>query len=301
MARTPKALALGAALRQAREEKKLLLRQLGKAIDRDIGVLSRWETGDRTPKPEQVAQVLTTLGVNGERYEEIMTLAYGTAESQWSATTLPEQRQQMTAYLDWEQNASRIVEVAPLLVPGLLQTSDYIKAIMTAGGVPTSEIATRVATRIGRRDVLTKRNPADILVLLGRGALNQEIGGRQVMIEQLRHLLEMAARPNVDLRIVPDHRGWHPGLEGAFTLIESSDAATGRRVLARSATIAFVETRRSILMLHEDRDVRAYRRSIEQIMPLVLSADASARLVDDLRKRMEETCDNRARVAEVEA
>lgn len=124
MARTLKARALGSALRQAREEKGLLLRELASAIKRDIGVLSRWETGERTPKPELVAQILTRLDVDGDRYDEIMTLAYGTDESQWVATTLPEQRQQMAAYVDWEQNASRIVEVAPLLVPGLLQTSE---------------------------------------------------------------------------------------------------------------------------------------------------------------------------------
>src|SRR3989337_2870589 len=100
MARTPKAQALGAALRQAREDKELLLRELAAMIKRDIGVLSRWETGDRTPKPEQVAQILTTLQVGVERYDQIMTLAYGTNESQWVATTLPEQKQQIAAYVD---------------------------------------------------------------------------------------------------------------------------------------------------------------------------------------------------------
>src|SRR3989337_651234 len=132
MARTPKAQALGAALRQAREDKELLLRELAAMIQRDIGVVSRWETGNRTPKPEQVAQILTKLEVDGERYDEIMTLAYGTNESQWVAITLPEQRQQMAALVDWEQRATRIVEVSPLLVPGLLQTSGYIRGMMTA-------------------------------------------------------------------------------------------------------------------------------------------------------------------------
>ncbi|HEV8562254.1 MAG TPA: helix-turn-helix transcriptional regulator [Actinophytocola sp.] len=89
MARIPKARALGAALRQAREGKHMLLRELGAAISRDIGVLARWENGERTPKPEQVAQILTRLGVDGQRYDDIMTLAYGTNESQWVATTLP--------------------------------------------------------------------------------------------------------------------------------------------------------------------------------------------------------------------
>src|SRR5689334_1076507 len=99
VARTPKARALGSAPRQAREERQLVLRELGLAINRDIGVISRWETGERSPKPEQVAQILTTLGVKGERYDEIMTLAYGTNEPQWVATTLPEKKQQMVAYV----------------------------------------------------------------------------------------------------------------------------------------------------------------------------------------------------------
>src|SRR5439155_25704524 len=132
-------------------DKHMLLRELGGEINRDIGVLSRWETGERTPKPEQVAQILTTLGVNGDRYEDIMTLAYGTNEAQWVAISLPEQRLQMAAYVDWEQSATRIVQVAPLLVPGLLQTSDYVRAIMTAAGVPAGEVASRFTARLGRR------------------------------------------------------------------------------------------------------------------------------------------------------
>ncbi|HEX5402833.1 MAG TPA: helix-turn-helix transcriptional regulator [Pseudonocardiaceae bacterium] len=274
MARTPKARALGGALRQARTAKGMVLRELASAINRDIGVVSRWETGDRTPKPEQVAQILTTLGVGGDRYEEIMTLAYGTDESQWVATTLPEQRQQMAAYIDWEQSATRIVEVAPLLVPGLLQISDYIQAIMTAGGVPDGEIASRVTGRIGRRDVIEKAKPARLLVLLGQNVLNNDIGGREVTIAQARHLLEMAARPNIEIRIIPDHSGWHPDLEGPFTLVEVDPSERG--------SIVFMETRRSILMMHEDEDVDAYKQAVDRVMPVVLSPATSIKFLADM-------------------
>ena len=287
MARTPKAQALGAALRQAREDRQLLLRELAAMIKRDIGVVSRWETGDRTPKPEQVAQILTKLEVDGERYDEIMTLAYGTNESQWMATTLPEQRQQMAALVDWEQRATRIVEVSPLLVPGLLQSSAYIRGIMTAAGVPEGEIALRVTSRLGRTEAITKRKPAKFLALLGESALNQDIGGRAAMLEQLDHLLEMAVRPNVELRIMPDHRGWHPGLEGSFKLIEASRPASGRRAAVQSASIVFVGTRRSVLMLHEEQDVAAYRRALDRVLAISLAPEPSANLVSEARKRME--------------
>lgn len=233
MARTPKAKALGAALRQVREKKGMLLRELSAVIQRDIGSISRWETGERTPQPEQVAQILSTLGVNGERYDEIMTLAYRTNESQWVAITLPEQRQQMVAYLAWEQDAERMVHVGPLLVPGLLQTEEYVRAIMMAAGVPAGEIELRVSARVRRREVITKQHdPARLLALVGQAALNRGIGGRQTMLGQLRFLLEMTTRPNVELRVFPDNRDWHPGLEGAFG---SSRRAAGQSCTWRPA------------------------------------------------------------------
>ncbi|MGQ0840611.1 Scr1 family TA system antitoxin-like transcriptional regulator, partial [Actinokineospora sp.] len=129
MAKKPKAVALGSALRQARLDKGIKLREFAMRIDRDPAMLSRWETGDRLPKPEQVARILTVLDVGNDRYADIMTLVHGTDEPQWVATTLPEQRQQMSAFLDYEQNATAITEVAPLLIPGLLQTTDYIRTI----------------------------------------------------------------------------------------------------------------------------------------------------------------------------
>jgi hypothetical protein len=72
------------------------------------------------------------------------------------------------------------------------------------------------------------------------------------MLGQLRYLLEMVAEPNIELRIIPNNCGWHPGLETAFALIESS----------RPASVIFVGTRRSALMLHEDGDVNAYRQAM---------------------------------------
>lgn len=293
MARTPKARALGAALRQARENQNLRLVELAKTLGRDPGVLSRWETGERTPKPEVVSQILTKLDVIGERYDEIMTLAYGTDKSQWVATTLPEQRQQMAAYIDWEQSAVRIVEVAPLLVPGVLQIREYVQGIMTAGGVPPGEIASRVTSRLGRSDVITRqRQPAKLLVLLGVAALHQDIGGRQTTIEQIRHLLTMAALPNVEVRVVPDHVGWHPGLEGAFALIDSDRSVPigdGRRRSIDIDSIAFVETRRSVLMLHQQPDVDTYRRAADRVLDIALAPDVSAGYLAELAKRLEKT------------
>lgn len=277
MTRTPKARALGTALRNVREDQGFKLRDLARQIGRDPGVVSRWETGERTPKPEQVAQMLAAMGINGERYDEILSLAYDPDASLWVATTLPAQRQQLSAFVDCEQNAKYITEVSPLLVPGLLQTGDYIRAIMSGGGVPASEIATRVAIRIGRREVLTRSDPVNFVALVGEGVLRQVVGGREALIEQLRHLIAVCRRSNVEFRIIPRASGWNPSLEGAFTILEPREGTP----------VVHLENRRSGLFLHEDDDVDAYRRAADRIHQVSLSAQESVRLVGDLVKRME--------------
>jgi transcriptional regulator with XRE-family HTH domain len=277
MAKTPKGRALGGALRQAREGRGLKLRDFASTIGRDPGVLSRWETGDRTPKPEQVAQILTTLGVVGNEYEEIVALAYDTHAPQWVATKLPDQKQQLSALVDYEQGASEIVEVAPLLVPGLLQTGSYVRAIMSGGGVPAGEIATRAAIRIGRKDVITRDRPARLLALVGEGALRQAVGGRDTMVDQLKHLLEMSDRKNIDCRIVPYSSGWNPSLEGGFLMIKQD----------KLDPVVVLENRRSGLFLHEYGDVTAYQQAVDQITEIALTAKLSKAVLREAIKRAE--------------
>jgi hypothetical protein len=104
--------------------------------------------------------------------------------------------------------------------------------------------------------------------------LNNDIGGREVTIAQARHLLEMAAKPNIEIRIIPDHSGWHPALEGPFVVIEIDPVVR--------ASIVFMETRRSMLMLHEDSDVDAYKRAVDKITPVVLSPATSIKFLADV-------------------
>jgi transcriptional regulator with XRE-family HTH domain len=277
MARTPKAQALGSALRRAREDNGIKLRELAARIDHDPGVVSRWENGDRIPKPENVARILTTIGVNGTRYEEIIALAYNTDAPLWIASGLPEQRQQLAALVDAERKATKITNVAPLLVPGLLQTNRYIHAVMSGGGVPVADIETRMAIRIARRDVLTRSQPVTLVAFVGEAVLHQVIGNRDTVREQLTHLIHMARRPNIDMRLIPYDSEWHPALEGAFDLIESD----------RSVPVVHLENRRSGFFLHEEADVRAYQQAVGMVRRVALSPELSISRIHHAVKRME--------------
>lgn len=275
--RTPKARALGSALREAREDRGLSLRKLARELGRDPSALSRWETGDRAPKPTEVAQILTFLGIVGPRYDEIIDMASGTAAPRWLAVSLPEQRQQLAALLDFERTAHTVTDVSPLLIPGLLQTSGYARAIMSAGGVPADEVETRLAVRIGRRDALTRRDPVRLVAVIGEAALRQVLGPGEVMVEQLGYLLHAASLPNVAIRILSFDSGWHPALEGPFVLLDSE----------QKAPVVQIENRRSGLFLHEGTDVDAYRHAADAVLEVALDSDDSRKIISQVIDEME--------------
>ncbi len=206
-------------------------------------------------------------------------MARGTDDPHWLSVGNADRDRQMAALLDFERSASVIVDVSPLLIPGLLQTADYARAIMVAAGVPASQIEMRVVVRVGRREVLTRRDPAQLLALVGEAALRQKIGGPQALIDQLNHLLKVADLPNVDLRIFPADGGWTPALEGPFVLINSADGPP----------IVHLENRRSGLFFHEKDDVAAYEAAIDRVKQEAMSPAASRGLIADIITELETT------------
>ncbi|RZS44662.1 helix-turn-helix protein [Herbihabitans rhizosphaerae] len=267
--RTPKARALGESLRAARKERDMTLRDLAKLIECDPGQISRWENGERVPKLDQVARILTKLDVTGERYDTIVNLAHGTDDGRWIAITPPEQREQLVALVHFEQSATAITVVSPLLVPGLLQTRDYTRAIMTSTNLSEAEASFRVALRMGRQDILNRPAPVKLTAYIGEAVFKQRIGTPQTMHEQMRHILNMATQSNVDVRVMPFDSGWHPGLETLFVIMES----------AANPTIVNVELRAQAMFMHEKHDVAIYREALAHVDQIALSPNDSTTLV----------------------
>jgi hypothetical protein len=219
------------------------------------------------------------LDVSKEKYDEILAMTRGANQPEWLATTLPDQRAQLNALVVFEQDATKITHVAPLLIPGVLQTSDYIDAIMVAAGVPRTELATRRTIRVGRREVITGRDPAHLVALVGEAAVRQVIGSREIMISQLRYLLELADLRNVEIRVIPYGSGWHPGLEGAFLAIESHE----------DRTVVYVEMRDTGLFLHEEDTVNIYRHAADSVLKVAMNPQASREFIAAVIKEMEIT------------
>lgn len=276
---TPKARALGGEIRAAREARKLGQRELARLVGVDQSVLSRWESGLRPPRPEDVERVLAQLDVPIEERERILGVARQPDGASWLSVGTPEQPEQLAALLEFERTAGSITEVAMTVIPGLLQTGDYARAIIGGGSVPPNEVATRVAVRIGRREVLQQDEPVKLHALIGEAALQSRVGGPKVMAGQLKRLRAMAELPNVEIQIVPIAAGWHPGLTGSFTLY-SFGAAT---------PIVYLEAGRSGLFLSEPPDVDVYQGFATRVRELAMSPELSIECVAGLIDRMEKT------------
>ncbi|MFR9727648.1 helix-turn-helix domain-containing protein [Saccharopolyspora sp. MS10] len=273
----PRAYVLGAELRDARRKNGLTLRGLASILDVSHSVLVRWEHGDRVPSAESISAVCVVLGVSNTAQSRMLKLAREAA-AEPSPALNPDgigEADQLATLLEFERTATKITDVAPLLLPGLLQCADYTRAIMTAG-VPDQEANKRVAMRQGRRDIITrKRAPARYTALILEPVLHQPIGRPAGRYDQLRFLDEIAERDNVELRIIPSAAGWTPAHAGPFLLLE----------FAKADPVVHLEHHRSSAFLREPEAVEAFRSARDELEQVALSREDSRKLIAEIASR----------------
>ncbi|MEV0679346.1 helix-turn-helix transcriptional regulator [Actinosynnema sp. NPDC050436] len=268
---TAKAMALGAKIRAAREAAGLTQRVVCRRTGIHPGTMTRHESGERPPGEPAVAAILDAIGVTGADREEILDLARDepATGSTWVAVSLPEQRAQLEALVQIEQLATDVVDVSPLVVPGLLQVSGYARAIMRGGAVPEHEIATRVAIRMGRRDILTRARPVRYRAFIAEHVLHQRFGDPADQAEQLAHLLAMARLPHVELRVFRLDSAWNDAMDGPFSLL----------TLGEGETIIQLENRVSTVFAQEKADVERFQLAVERLGAVCLSAGETVGLI----------------------
>lgn len=252
--------------------KKVGLRELA----RDIGIshtqLVKYEAGDRVPKLEDLATILTTLGVKDPERARVLDLARDSDAPNWLSRGLPGVREQLTALIEFERTAKQITNVSPLVVPGLLQTADYARAVMgqLASG---AALETKITLRMGRRDALLRRDPVGLCAVIGEWALRERLGGAQVMRDQLWYLVDMAERDNVVIHVMPANGGRYTTMHaGPFMLLEFPVAAP----------IVHLEHYRSGAFLYDEEDVKAYVTASIRLRQAALDPVASVDLISRL-------------------
>jgi hypothetical protein len=177
------------------------------------------------------------------------------------------------AYVGLEAAATSIDVYMSLIVPALLQTPDYARAVIGAvrPDLPRDELDRRVELRVRRQGLLDQEQPPAMRVLLDDAVLARPVGGATVMAAQRRRLLADAERPAVTLQVLPVDAGAHAGMDGPFTIF-GFPAPAERDVVA-------LDSAADALYLESPEDLRRYRRVFELLLPAALTPEASAALL----------------------
>lgn len=180
--------------------------------------ISRLESGKRQPTKADV-RALCSLYRADDRFGEVDRLRQQAGQqSVWDELGVPG-----GSYVDLESEARRIRSWDPMMIPGLLQTSDYARAVIEAltPDLSPAERAQRLKVRVRRFDLIKDPNPPDVWAVVSEAALLTRVGSPQVMAEQLGHLADLAdTMGHVTIQVLPLDAGAHAGMEGPFRLLD---------------------------------------------------------------------------------
>ncbi|MEV8403462.1 helix-turn-helix domain-containing protein [Streptomyces niveus] len=254
---------VGALVALFREVAGLTQGQLAERAVVHTETIASVEQGRRPLKPDLAAlldQVLSTKGALATAVENMPEIdRYPT----WAA-----------AFIDQEQEAIAISWYENQVLPGLLQTENYARAVFRSR-VPTfseDEINTRVAGRIERQQILHRKAPPTCSFLIGEGVLNDRLGSPAVFVEQLRQLRESADLPGLTLQIMPFGRTTHAGLAGPFVLLETPD----------HQHLAYAETQRGSIFVEDPDEVSILARKYAMLRTQALNPEETKGLLDRL-------------------
>ncbi|MGW0737791.1 helix-turn-helix domain-containing protein [Streptomyces sp. NPDC002851] len=264
---------LGAELRSLRTRAGLTSGQAAHLVGWHQSKVSRIETGRSGVKPADVCRLLDAYGIRDPQLRALLQALAGadggdgTARHQWWHAykgLLP------SAYRDFislESQACRLRTLETSVVPGLLQTPDYARAVTRSclDGVPERQLDSLVEVRLARQDVLRGDPPLELSAVLDEAVLRRPVGGYGVMHRQLRHLVAVGRDPHVRLQVLPYAAGAHIGLTGPFVIFSFPNIA--------DLDVVVLDHLTSSLYLERKEDLKAYSEAFKSLQKHALSPE----------------------------
>jgi transcriptional regulator with XRE-family HTH domain len=200
----------GKQLARYRKDARYTQEKLSKEVYCAASLISMIENGLAVPQLEFAQRCDKVLNTGGRLAEIVEDLIPMELAEEW-----------FREWLDFEIRATVLKTYQPLLVPGLCQTTDYMRAVIRSGPYLTDEeVEEQVSARLARQEILYRKKPPQFVVLLDEVSPRRPIGGPRVMQEQLSHLLKLAEHPNIHIQVIPVDTGMYEGLRGPFVLAE---------------------------------------------------------------------------------
>jgi transcriptional regulator with XRE-family HTH domain len=261
---------LGMELRRLREASGLMIEDVAKHLECSMSRVSRIETGKSVARIRDVRDMLDLyeVGDEGQR-EQLLTLAKDAQQRGWWTEYESVLSAGLDTYVGLEASAASIRSFQTHLVPGLLQTEEYSRALIKVGRPSESpaNIDRMISLRRRRQAMLADAGALEMWAVLDEAVLRRPIGGTSVMRAQLARLLEAEELTSVTIQVLPFTRGAHPGLGGAFTII-GFPAPT-------DLDVVYVDSPAGNIFLEKDKDVRRHTTWFDHLRAAALPPDES--------------------------
>lgn len=219
-----------------------------------VRTITRMEAAEHNVAPAIIESLARFYGLPEKHVDDLVALCRQSRTKGWwhsFGKTIPEW---FEVYVGLEEEVSELRAYQSEAVFGVLQTEAYIRAMMRADVNPPSdeELDARVQVRLKRQERLTGDDSYKLWAVLNEAVLHRQVGGPEVMREQLHHLIQLSRRSNVVLQVLPFASGAHPGADGAFTILGFPEPEDGEVVYLQSRLdSAFLESPESVAAYSE--------------------------------------------------
>jgi len=271
---------LGAALRRYRENQGYVLEDAARVLECDRSKISRIETGQRGIRPKELRELLTEYGVGEQEQRTMVAIAQPPRARGWwrpYADVLPGG---WLDYLITEAAASQIRAYQPQLVPDLLQTREYARAVIRADpAVPAGAQDLVLEAMLTRQQVILKERRTELAAVIGEAALHQVVGGTAVMRAQLTRLAELSGtHPKITIQVLPFAAGAPPaGVNGPLSILRFAGA--------QSLGVVHLPGPCGGICLDSPPDVASHTRAFTLLKASALTPSATAQLLRDMAAR----------------
>ncbi|HEX6472173.1 MAG TPA: DUF5753 domain-containing protein, partial [Streptosporangiaceae bacterium] len=231
-------------------------------------------------RPHEVHYLLLRYEVaDKELCASLMGLAAAGRSREWVKRHGSLSPHPVTDVIQLEQDSSAIRECHPIGIPGLLQTPAYARTVMaSASFVPPDDVEREVAFRMARKEALSRADPIRLDAVIGEAALRQQMGGPDVMRDQLSHLLDASRAANVIVRVLPFAAHSNPGFDGPFAMLDVEPGCF---------TIVVIDGLARSVYLEDDAAVERYNVVFEKLRAMALSETDSRALIEQSLHELE--------------
>jgi transcriptional regulator with XRE-family HTH domain len=264
---------LAAELRRQRDEAGLTGEEVAGRLGWSPAKVSRVETARTAVSPSDLQLLLDLYEVSRQHRERLTELGRTARQRGWWDAYADMLGPEYATLIALESDADSAGWYAAQIVPGLLQTEEYAREIIRSTLLisPPGEMERRVQVRMSRQRVLSGDSPLELAVILDEAALERQVGGAAVMRTQLRHLVEIAEQPNVQVQVLPNAAGAHPAVTGEFTILRFPELI--------APDVVYLENMTSNVYVEREAEVFRYSLALERLSTLALGHEESVALI----------------------